>query len=188
MVEALSMYKDTAYLWRREAKTLPTSEIGVMIMASDRLFKIQHGSCVGNILWIHVRDKRRAGTTQDTLGGSDIHTVYRCDSVDTVIEKLLMTYREGGHGIEGREICRPPQYTAFTPQEQRVIRLISCGLAPKAIARALAIHPKTVSAHKCSVMRKLGLNRTQDLHRWLQLSDLVNDMIKPWSVAGGAGR
>ena len=144
-----------------------------MIMASDRLFKIQHGSRVGNILWIHVQDKRRAGTSQNTLGGNDIHTVYRCDSVDTVIAKLVMAYRECEHGIEGRKICRPLQYIAFTPQEQRVIRLISCGMAPKAIARALAIHPKTVSAHKCSVMRKLGLRRTQDLHRWLQLSDLV---------------
>lgn len=173
VLEAISRYQNTDSLWRRGAKTLPADETGVMIMASERLFKIQHCSRVGEVLWLPVRDKRRDGTTQNTYGRRDIQTVYRSDSVDTVIEKLVMAYRGSEHGIEAREICRPPQYTAFTTQEQRVVRLIGCGLAPKAIARALGIHPKTVSAHKCNVMRKLGLRKTQDLYRWLQLSDLV---------------
>lgn len=173
VIKALSHYLDTTYRWRRGTKTFPADGTGVMIIASDRLFKIQHGSRLGNVLWLPVRDKGRDGTTEQPPGGYDTHTVYRCDRVDTVIEKLVIASRGREHGIEGREIYRPPQHTAFTSQEQCVIRLIGCGLAPKAIARALGIHPKTVSAHKCNVMRKLGLRRTQDLYRWLQLSGLV---------------
>ena len=173
VIKAVSHYLDTTYRWRQGTKAFPADETGVMIIASDRLFKIQHGNRLGNVLWLPVRDKGRDGATEQLPGGCDTHTVYRCDRVDTVIEKLVVASRGREHGIEGREIIRPPQHTAFTPQEQRVIRLIGCGFVPKAIARALGIHPKTVSAHKCNVMRKLGLRRTQDLYRWLQLSGLV---------------
>jgi len=173
VLKAVSHYQDTTYRWRRGTKAFPADVTGVTIMASDRLFKMQHGSRLGNVLWLPVRDKGRNGTTVQPLGGCNTRTICRCDRVDTVIEKLVIASRDREHGIEGREMYRPPQHTAFTSQEQCVIRLIGCGLAPKAIARALGIHPKTVSAHKCNVMRKLGLRRTQDVYRWLQLSGLV---------------
>lgn len=173
MLAAVSRYKDKATLCRGGGPTLTTVDERVMIMASDRVFKIKRGSRVGSVLWLRVCDRREKEMEHLIRGEGDINTVYRSDCVDTVIETLVMAYRVREHGVEGQEMSRQPKNSEFTPQERRVIHHIGCGLDPKAIARVLAIHPKTVSAHKCNVMRKLGLRRTQDLYRWLQFNDLL---------------
>lgn len=173
MLAAVSRYQDTATQCRGGTPTLTTVGDRVLIMASDRVFKIKRGSGVETVLWLRVCDRREDAMEQMIRGEEYINTVYRFECVDTVIEKLVMAYRVCERAIGGREIWRQSIDSAFTPQERHVIHHIGCGLDPKAIARALAIHPKTVSAHKCSVMRKLGLRRTLDLYRWLQLNDLL---------------
>ncbi|MFJ3001251.1 helix-turn-helix domain-containing protein [Serratia liquefaciens] len=173
MLEAVTKYRGSTNQGCGGTQTCSKAEGGVMIMASDNVFKIKRGSLVGTVLWMRVSDRHEDRMEQITRGGGYVDTVYRSDSVETVIEKLVMAQRGGELGIEGREMCRQPEGIGITSQEGRVIRLIGCGLDPKAIARALAIQPKTVSAHKCNVMRKLGLRRTQDLYRWLQLNELL---------------
>lgn len=62
-----------------------------------------------------------------------------------------------------RHVLRgPPASTALTEREDQVLRLVSEGLANKAIARRLGISEKTVKAHLTRVFASIGVtDRTQ---------------------------
>lgn len=60
-----------------------------------------------------------------------------------------------------------PDYEKITRREREVLQAIAAGLSPTQIARKLQISTKTVSAHKQTSMRKLGLQRSHDLYHWL---------------------
>ncbi|MBI4190797.1 MAG: helix-turn-helix transcriptional regulator [Betaproteobacteria bacterium] len=51
------------------------------------------------------------------------------------------------------------------PCEREVLALVGKGLQAKEIARALAISPYTVHAHKASLMTKLGARNLSELVR-----------------------
>ena len=151
---------------------LPIKEGVVAIVGVGRLRAyINRGK--GTVLWLPLCDGSEGRDVQASLERGGINTIYRRDSVDTVIEKLVGAYRVREQLDGMRRWGQPPQDTELTTQERRVIRLIGTGHSPGTIARTLGIHPKTVSAHKCSVMRKLGLRRTQDLFHWLQFSGFL---------------
>lgn len=44
-------------------QSIPADVTRVMIIASDRSFKMQQSSRLGNVLWLSARDKGRDGTT-----------------------------------------------------------------------------------------------------------------------------
>jgi DNA-binding NarL/FixJ family response regulator len=54
-------------------------------------------------------------------------------------------------------------YELLTPREREVLHMVAEGLSSAAIGRRLSISPRTVEAHRASVMRKLGLKGRTEL-------------------------
>lgn len=64
--------------------------------------------------------------------------------------------QEGIHRLLRRE-TKPGPLDALTAREREVLRMVAQGLTTKEIAHRLSISPRTVDAHRASVMRKLDL-------------------------------
>ena len=54
----------------------------------------------------------------------------------------------------------------LSTRELEVLRLIAEGLSAKAIAAQLSVSPKTVEAHRSSLLRKLGMRKATELVRY----------------------
>jgi len=76
-----------------------------------------------------------------------------------VVKSLLKSSEKESESTEG-------EYTALTPREQEVLRLIAEGLSNKEIANSLFISPKTVENHRTNIMSKLDLHSTMELVRY----------------------
>lgn len=130
------------------------------------------GSVGRTAAWL---DLREGGGRPDSVwrgGRCYAGTLYRTERVAALVEKLklALSVRETLARTEGR--CRQCEERHLTERERCVMRLMGYGLSQGQISHTLGIHPKTVSAHKCSGMRKLGLRRTVDLFLWLRQSCL----------------
>jgi len=66
----------------------------------------------------------------------------------------------------GREMNVTDRYGKLTPREQDVMRLTAEGLTPKEIGTRLFISRKTVSNHRSSIVKKLGLKNTTELIKY----------------------
>jgi PAS domain S-box-containing protein len=58
---------------------------------------------------------------------------------------------------------RRPVTATLTPKEREVAQQLATGATSKQIARALAISPRTVEAHRARLMRKLGASTAGEL-------------------------
>ena len=67
-----------------------------------------------------------------------------------------------------------PAYSALTPREQEVMRLVAEGISKKEIAKMLFISIKTVENHRTNIMKKLGFHSTMDLIRYAAKLGLIN--------------
>jgi DNA-binding NarL/FixJ family response regulator len=65
-------------------------------------------------------------------------------------------------------------YSALTPREQEVMRLVAEGISKKEIATVLFISIKTVENHRTTIMKKLGLHSTMDIIRYAAKLGLIN--------------
>jgi DNA-binding NarL/FixJ family response regulator len=65
-------------------------------------------------------------------------------------------------------------YSALTPREQEVMRLLAEGLSAKEIAEKLFISPKTVENHRSNIMNKLDLHSTMELVRYAARLGLID--------------
>jgi DNA-binding NarL/FixJ family response regulator len=65
-------------------------------------------------------------------------------------------------------------YSALTPREQEVMRLLAEGLSSKQIAERLFISPKTVDNHRANILNKLGLHSTMELVRYAAKLGLID--------------
>ncbi|MEB5742682.1 LuxR C-terminal-related transcriptional regulator [Klebsiella aerogenes] len=63
--------------------------------------------------------------------------------------------------------AKPRKKPPLSPQEIRVCRHLASGRRLAEIARLMARSEKTISAHKCRAMTKLGLRNTRALQLWL---------------------
>jgi DNA-binding NarL/FixJ family response regulator len=71
------------------------------------------------------------------------------------------------------------EYSALTPREQEITRLLAEGLPTKNVAERLFISPKTVENHRANIMKKLNLHSTMELVRYAIKLGLVDvDMWK----------
>ncbi len=61
----------------------------------------------------------------------------------------------------------------LTPRELQILRMIGRGMPRNAIANAIHRSPKTVDAHRASIMEKLGLHDRVDLARFAIREGLV---------------
>lgn len=55
----------------------------------------------------------------------------------------------------------------LTPREKTLIAHLRGNLTPRQIADSMALHPKTISTYKRSVMLKLGMQKNLELYHWL---------------------
>lgn len=66
------------------------------------------------------------------------------------------------HGIDGEEAQIAERVRELTPQQFRVLAMLSTGLLNKQIAYELNVSEATIKAHMTAILRKLGANnRTQ---------------------------
>jgi DNA-binding NarL/FixJ family response regulator len=77
--------------------------------------------------------------------------------VRTVPDRAIDDYLRKAHGAD------VDLYQLLTPREREVLHMVAEGLSSVAIARRLSISPRTVEAHRASVMRKLGLKGRTEL-------------------------
>jgi DNA-binding NarL/FixJ family response regulator len=61
------------------------------------------------------------------------------------------------------------EYSALTPREQEITRLLAEGLPTKNVAERLFISPKTVENHRANIMKKLNLHSTMELVRYADM-------------------
>lgn len=74
---------------------------------------------------------------------------------------------------DNKALLHRARATRLTPREIEVMQYFHEGLGPGDIACALGIHMKTVSAHKCNAMNKLGFSKTSELWKWLLKGGLL---------------
>ena len=65
-------------------------------------------------------------------------------------------------------------YSALTPREQEVMRMLAEGISKKEIADKLFISTKTVENHRTNIMKKLGLHSTMELVRYAAKLGLID--------------
>lgn len=84
-----------------------------------------------------------------------------------VVESLMRT------GEKGTSV-NDAGYSALTPREQQVMRLLAEGFSTKQIAKKLFISPKTVENHRANIMGKLELHSTIELVRYAAKLGLID--------------
>jgi DNA-binding NarL/FixJ family response regulator len=65
-----------------------------------------------------------------------------------------------------RALDRRQQQPVLTARETEVLALVAQGLTSKEIARALAIDPRTVDAHRANIRQRFGLDSSAALLRF----------------------
>lgn len=65
-------------------------------------------------------------------------------------------------------------YSALTPREQEILRLLAEGLSTKEIGEKLFISPKTVENHRSNILSKLDLHSTVELVRYAAKYGLID--------------
>lgn len=128
-----------------------------------------------NVITIYVVDYPQ----QNTFCTSHLRTenkikIHRKCSVDSFI-KLL----EQQPLFRNRNYCSGKNLPVvnnlnekLTRREKEILSLISRGYSNNEISGQLSISNKTVSAHKCRAMRKLGIARKTELYHWLRKDGL----------------
>lgn len=84
-----------------------------------------------------------------------------------VVEKLMKSTEKEARVTDAA-------YSALTPREQEVMRLLAEGLSSKEIAEKLFISPKTVDNHRANILNKLGLHSTMELVRYAAKLGLID--------------
>lgn len=72
----------------------------------------------------------------------------------------------------------PRCVSTLSVRELQVLRALKWELTPKQIAKELRVSIKTVSAHKCAAMEKLGFTRNSELYHWLLQGGLDNKQAR----------
>ncbi|MDY6944744.1 MAG: response regulator transcription factor [Pseudomonadota bacterium] len=123
------------------------------------------------IVVISAREDRRI--MQRALGHGAAAFVPKSASIDLIVTALravlggdtwLPASASGGETaqLDQQEVDATTRLATLTPQQFRVLSMLSAGLLNKQIAAELAVSEATVKAHVSAVMQKLGVsNRTQ---------------------------
>lgn len=135
------------------------------------------------VLSAYVRDHYVEAATKAGAWGY----VSKGESPDRIVEAIRRVVAgEFVMGSEVAERCKvvrdgeaappgapTPKLALLTPREQQILRLIGKGMSRAAIAKTIFRSPKTVDAHRNSIMDKLGLNDRVDLVRYAIREGLV---------------
>ncbi|HYW33464.1 MAG TPA: response regulator transcription factor [Gemmatimonas sp.] len=124
----------------------------------------------------YVREGMRIGThgyiLKDSAGEelrAAIHAVFAGGTFfsPAIVQRLSGSEGQGGAGTASLEV--------LTPRERDVLEGVARGLTNKAIAAELGISPRTVEAHRESLMRKLQIHSVAGLTRLALESGLVRE-------------
>ncbi|WP_447889552.1 helix-turn-helix transcriptional regulator [Serratia fonticola] len=115
---------------------------------------------------------------------SDLHeagVIKRGDNTNSVLQLIDLALIEQADCVTNlAQFCMP----VLTPREIQVLSAIALGFQSVRIAKKLGLHVKTISAHKCAAMRKLGFSRNQELYNWLHIqSELAQSPINTQNSA-----
>lgn len=77
-------------------------------------------------------------------------------------------------GAKKSETAPANAYDSLTAREREVMRMVVEGLTTKEVAEGLSISVKTAEHHRCSVMKKLGLQNSVELVRYASRLGLVD--------------
>lgn len=126
-------------------------------------------------IYIVVRD-----SMENKLGG------YRClchygsllraaspQSLLAIVEKALS---ERDSSVFPARNCRCCALLKLTKREKEVMTCLTQEMPQKSLPQYLKISAKTVSAHKRTVMQKLGFKRNEELYHWLRCGGLFHLM------------
>ena len=72
---------------------------------------------------------------------------------------------QAGQGALDRHREAEARLAALTPRERDILDAIAAGLGNKAIARRLALSPRTVEVHRANIMRRAGAGNVAELLR-----------------------
>ncbi|MGQ5793280.1 response regulator transcription factor [Serratia sp. IR-2025] len=86
--------------------------------------------------------------------------------------------REMAKGRQQRAHCARC-FQALTPREVEVLNCLRGEFGPSQVSRMLGLSPKTVSTHKRTAMRKLGVQRNSELYQWLRQGGLEFEKRTP---------
>lgn len=90
------------------------------------------------------------------------------------VERVLLPDHEQHTGTGAPRRC-PRCSPTLTPRELQVLAIMEQGRLGQQAARLMNLSPKTISAHKCSAMSKLGFIRSTELYHWLQSGGLNHE-------------
>jgi DNA-binding NarL/FixJ family response regulator len=68
--------------------------------------------------------------------------------------------------VRAKEVKPASRLSGLTAREQQILRMIGRGLSRSEIAKAIYRSPKTVDAHRASIMEKLGIHDRVELVRY----------------------
>lgn len=126
-----------------------------------------------------IQDNLRYRAVSQTLYRASI--IKRRDSINTVRQLIETAFKKHNDSATADALCKNPPLTF---REGQILTAIAQGLQPKRIAMQLGVHIKTVSAHKCAAMRKLGLSRSYELYLWLcNQNGLPQSLIEAQSLS-----
>ncbi|MCQ4107085.1 LuxR C-terminal-related transcriptional regulator [Erwinia persicina] len=109
-----------------------------------------------------IQDNLRYRAVSQTLCRAGI--IKRRDNINTVRQLIETAFKKHNDSATDEALYKSP---SLTFREGQILTAIAQGLQPKRIAMQLGVHIKTVSAHKCAAMRKLGFSRNHELYLWL---------------------
>jgi DNA-binding NarL/FixJ family response regulator len=133
-----------------------------------RQYEVQHKQ------WVAICEKSERRIISAAKYTNLLGIIYRDDKVNDIIktvEQALHHRKKKEDMIKyyWRDIRR------LTQQERRILCYMKEGLSYEQIANELCINTKTVSTHKCTVMRKLDMKRNVELHHWLSAGGLKGE-------------
>ncbi|EKS6740490.1 LuxR family transcriptional regulator [Enterobacter ludwigii] len=133
-----------------------------------RKFEAQHKQ------WIAVCEKSERRFVTVAKYSNLMGVIYRDDKINDVIRMVEYAIH---HRKRREDIVRyyRRDIQKLTCQERKILNYIREGLSYEQIANELRINTKTVSTHKCTVMRKLDMKRNIELHHWLSAGGLKNE-------------
>ncbi|EOG2476929.1 TPA: hypothetical protein SMF39_004416 [Serratia marcescens] len=93
--------------------------------------------------------------------------IYHNISVNQLVEQIKNTWENRGKNLSSH-YCTWCSKHSLSPREKDVMSCMQLEMKPFYIAKNLGLSPKTISAHKISVMKKLGFKSNVELYDWLR--------------------
>ncbi|MBK4732148.1 response regulator transcription factor [Oxynema sp. CENA135] len=148
----------------------------VMMPEMDGYSFVQHVRKDPRFDWIPILFLSAKGQSEDRIKGltkgADVYMVKPFEPEELVAQvesSLKQTGRVLSHKTkipDGGPKMQVPLDVELTPTEQKVVRLVSQGMANREIASEMNVSQRTVESHVSNMLAKTGLHNRTELARW----------------------